>query len=186
MKNGRLALSVMCIFFNICSFLILALPAWYFSDTTKLKVNDNEIIDQSKIFLNLFQQDKLESINNNYAIWGATLDLKYIQIFNVLIMCSLGLSLLLITLSLIEIIKKYPDGGKLTHINKLVSMATLALTLAALTLASWFATNSQLIILDTETINHTISFNLSTGIYLFLIFNLASAGCGIISPSIKN
>lgn len=186
MKNSRLAPSVMCIFFNICSFLILALPAWYFSDTTTLKNNDNEIIDETKVFLNLFEQEKLENLNANYTLWGATLDLKYISIFNILIMCSLSLSLLLILLSIIEIIKKAPEGGKLSCVNKFISKVTLVFSLTALTLASWFSTNSQLTILDTDSINHTVSFNLSSGIYLFLIFNLASAACGIISPVLKN
>lgn len=186
MKNSRLAPCVMCIFFNICSFLILALPAWYFSDTTLLKNNDNEIIDQTKVFLNLFEQEKLESLNHNYALWGATLELKYISIFNILIMCSLSLSLLLILISIIEIIRKSPEGGILSKANKIISMITLTFTLTALTLASWFSTNSQLVILDTEVINHTVSFNLSSGIYLFLIFNLASAGCGILTTTIKN
>ena len=186
MKNSRLAPSIMCLFFNLCSFLILALPAWYFSDTTISKINNNEILDQSKTFLNLFEQEKLEHLNANYTLWGATLDLKYISIFNILIVISLLLSLLLIIILLVEVAKKSPYDAKLPKAAKFISIITLILSLSALVIALIFADDSTIVILDTETINHTVSFNLSSGIYLFLIFNMASAACGMISPLLKD
>lgn len=184
-KNSRLAPSIMCIFFNICSFLILALPAWYFSDTTILKSNNNEIIDQSKIFLNLFEYKKLENLNDNYNAWGASLDLTFLNIFNIFIVVALTLSLVLIVMLIIEVIKKSPPEAILPRISKIISIITLILSITALTIALIFASHSKLVILDTASVSHTVSFNLSSGIYLFLIFNIASAACGIISPILK-
>ena len=185
MKNNRIAPSIMCIFFNICSFLILAFPAWYFSDTTISKVNNNEIIDQTKTFINIFGIAKLEKLIENYKLWGSFLEVKYIAIFNILIGLSLTLSLILIITLLLEVKKKSPQNGKLPKVAKIISTISLILTISALTIALIFSTNSKLVILDTETVNHTASFNLSAGIYLFVIFNIASAACGIISPEIK-
>ena len=107
-----------------------------------------------------------------------------LDIFNISIVISLFLSIFLILILLIAVIKNAPNDGKLLSFAKGISIINLAFTITSLVLALIFTSNSEITLIDNHTETQTLSMNLSSGIYLFVIFNMASAFCGLVSPNL--
>lgn len=186
MKNSRLAPSMMGIFFNICSFLILALPVWYFSDAHVLKDAGIETLNENKILIHIFEHQKIDEIANIYKSFDNILELDMLDIFNVSIIVSLCFSIFLILILLIAVLKNVPNDGKLLAFAKFISIINLLFTITSLVLALIFTSNSEITLIDNHTETQTLSMNLSSGIYLFVIFNMASAFCGLVSPNLDD
>ena len=186
MKNSRLAPSLMGIFFNICSFLILALPVWYFSDAHVLKETGEEITNEKQILIRIFEHNKIDNIATIYKSYDNILELNMLNVFNTSIIISLCLSVFLIAILITAVVKNVPNNGKLLGFAKFISIVILAFTITSLVLALIFTSNSEVTLIDNHNEIQTLSMNLSSGIYLFVIFNMASAFCGLVSPNLDD
>ena len=68
------------------------------------------------------------------------------------------------------------------RIQKILSLIVFSLSISVLIISIIFTVQSSINIVDTETTTHTLSMQISTGIYLFLIFEIS----GLFSSNIAN
>lgn len=182
MKNSRLVLNIISMVANVLASLVFMLPVWYFSNTTTISSTTSSLTTST---INIFDYNKLNQIAETYTEYGKSLNLTFSKIFLICAIFTIVVALIFIILTLSTMIKRLPTYNKLAKTCEYLSIAIAICALISLIMSIIFTSQSTCTIISTGDLTYTLSFNITSGIYLFTIFEIAAGICGYIANNIK-
>jgi hypothetical protein len=158
-------------------------PVWYFAHTVTI---DEITTSLDTYTIHIFDYNKLNEVRNYYQMYGKSFDLTLSKIFLIFAIVTMISSLNFVILTILTLVKRLPTYNKLPRTCKVFSCINGCLALISLIIALIFSITSTSIIADTDEATYTLSINITTGIYLFIIFEIAGAISGYIGNDIKD
>ena len=178
MKEQKQFFNILTIIVNFLATLVFFVPSWYLSDT--VVINDSSIT-LSNTLIRPFDHDLLNEVKEMYIKNGADLDLRLSVVFCVLILVTIALSACFAATTIFFIVKP----NKITRrIQKIMSLVITTLCTSVLIIAIIFTDQSKVNFTDSSTTQHVYSLSITTGIYLFLTFEITGIFCSIIANKI--
>ena len=178
MKRSRLTLDIIGIIVSFLASVVFYLPVCYFTSTTTINDQTNILI---KTKARIFEVDTIENITTTYSSYNHTLNLTFSYIFQLLSIATMLLELVFIILTIISISQKYDHSIKLFKTSKIVSILIIVSALLSLVSALIFTEKSTITLVDNTNIHSTLSIDITSGIYLFIIFTIFSGISGYVA-----
>lgn len=182
MNAKRLVLNILSALLSISGAIIFIVPIWYFAETTI--TNNDAPTTLTTHTINMFDNTTLNKVQETYSIYNHKLNLTFASIFEILVLITFSLAAISLILTLLTGFKKIRNCHKYILVCKAFSIMTIISSLISLISAFIFTSSSVETIAQTNEIEYTLSINITTGIYLFTILEIAAGISNLLSHNL--
>lgn len=178
MNAKRVVLSIISGLFALSGAIIFLVPIWYFADT--IITNNNKSNTLVTYTINIFDESNMKDIISHYNMYDLDLNIIFSKIFETLVLLTLFIAAISLILTILSFIRKLQKSEKYIKVCKIFSISTSVCALLALTCAFAFTSQSVTELAYTSEITNILSINITTGIYLFVTFEIAAGICNFL------
>ena len=183
MRSRRLILDIISILTSVFASVFFLFPIWHFTSSTTYD-NDTTILTTNKV--NLFDRESLKIVSELYKTHNEDINLIFAYAFEMLSLITISLVFIFTILTLISMSKKLANSIKLFKLSKIICVSIVVSSIISLISALIFTTLSEKIITQTPLLTYKLSINITSGIFIFVIFTIFSGILGFIANNIKS